>query len=106
MLSAVSARGELRFMLERRRVSGTAFLEFLHRLMQNAAQPVFLVPDGHPIHRSRPVRDFMGSANGKLQSFYLPPYSIEFNPDEQVWNYVKHHGVGRAALRSATNLSM
>lgn len=36
--------------------------------------------------------------------FFLPPYSPERNPDEQVWNYVKHHGVAKAALHSRKEL--
>jgi len=104
MLSAVSARGELRFMLVRGRVNGEVFREFLRRLMHNAAWPVFLILDGHSIHRSRPVRDFVARQEGRLRLFFLPPYSPELNPTEQVWNHVKHHGVGKAALRSATDL--
>jgi transposase len=50
-------------------------------------------------NRSRPVRDFLASQEGNLRLFFLPPYSPELNPDEQVWNYVKHHGVGKAVLR-------
>lgn len=95
MLSVVSARGELRFMLVQGRVNGAVFAEFLRRLMHNAAQPVFLILDGHSIHRSRPVRDFVATQEGRLQLFFLPPYAPELNPDEQVWNYVKHHGIGR-----------
>lgn len=104
MLSTVSARGELRFMLVKGRVNGAVFAEFLRRLMHNAVRPVFLVLDGHSIHRSRPVRDFLASQEGKLRLFFLPPYSPELNPDEQVWNYVKHHGVGRSFLRTAADL--
>jgi transposase len=104
MLSAVSARGELRFMVVEGRVNGEVFAGFLRRLMHNAQQPVFLILDGHSIHRSRPVRKFVEEQNGRLRIFFLPPYSPELNPDEQVWNYVKHHGVGRAALRSAKDL--
>jgi transposase len=104
MLSAVSARGELRFMLVQGRVNGAVFAEFLRRLMHNAAQPVFLVLDGHSIHHSRTVRDFVASQKGRLRLFFLPPYSPELNPDEQVWNYVKHHGVGKATVRVATDL--
>jgi transposase len=104
MLSAVSARGELRFMLVNGRVNGAVFAEFLRRLMHNATQPIFLILDGHSIHKSRPVRDFVASQEGRLRLFFLPPYSPELNPDEQVWNYVKHHGVGKAALRSASDL--
>ena len=104
MLSAVSARGELRFMLVKGRVNGDVFAEFLRRLMHNTAQPVFLILDGHSIHRSRAVRDFVARQEGRLRLFFLPPYSPELNPGEQVWNYVKHHGVGKAALQGAADL--
>ncbi len=104
MLSTVSARGELRFMIVNGRVNGSIFAEFLRRLMHNAAHPVFLILDGHSIHRSRAVRDFVAGQQGRLRLFFLPPYSPELNPDEQVWNYVKHHGVGKAFLRSASDL--
>ena len=46
----------------------------------------------------------MDSLGGKLQLFFLPPYSPELNPDEKVWNYVKHHGVAKAALRGRDDL--
>ena len=104
MLSAVSARGELRFMLVQGRVNGPVFAEFLRRLMHNAPQPIFLILDGHSIHHSRPVRGFVASQEGRLRLFFLPPYSPELNPDEQVWNYVKHHGIGKVTLRVATDL--
>jgi transposase len=104
ILSAVSARGEWRFMLVKGRVNGVVFAELLRRLMHNASHPVFLILDGHSIHRSRPVRDFVASQEGRLRLFFLPPYSPELNPDEQVWNYVKHHGVGKAALHGASDL--
>lgn len=104
MLSAVSARGGLRFMLSKGKVNGPVFVEFLKRLMHNAAGPIFLILDGGSYHRSRPVREYVTSLRGRLQLFFLPPYSPELNPDEQVWNYVKHHGVAKAALRSGKEL--
>jgi hypothetical protein len=36
------------------------FAGFLCRLMHNSSHPVFLVLDGHSIHRSKPARDFVG----------------------------------------------
>ena len=104
MLSAVSARGHLRFMVAKGRVNGTVFVEFLKRLMHNATQPIFLILDGGSYHRSRPVKDYVASLGGKLQLFFLPPYSPELNPDEQVWNYLKHHGAAKAGLRSGKEL--
>ena len=99
MISAVSARGHLRFMLTKGRVNGLVFTEFLKRLMHGASRPVFLILDGGSYHHSRPVKHYIASLGGKLRLFFLPPYSPELNPDEQVWNYVKHHGVAKAALR-------
>jgi len=99
MISAVSARGHLRFMLTKGKVNGLVFTEFLKRLMHGAARRVFLILDGGSYHHSRPVKDYVASLDGKLRLFFLPPYSPELNPDEQVWNYVKHHGVAKAALR-------
>ena len=104
MISAVSARGHLRFMLTKGRVNGTVFVEFLKRLMHNAQRPIFLILDGGSFHHSRPVRDYVDSLEGKLHLFFLPPYSPELNPDEQVWNYVKHHGVAKAALQGRDEL--
>lgn len=104
MISAVSARGAMRFMLTKGRVNGSVFVEFLKRLMHNAPRPVFLILDGGSYHHSRPVKDYVASIGGKLQLFFLPPYSPELNPDEQVWNHVKHHGVAKAALRGGKEL--
>ena len=104
MISAVSARGRLRFMLAEGRVNGAVFVEFLKRLLHNAKRPVFLILDGGSYHDSRLVKSYVSSWNGKLRLFFLPPYSPELNPDEQVWNYVKRHGVGKAGLRSGKEL--
>ncbi len=95
MLSAVNARGQMRFMVHDGRLNGPVFVEFLQRLVYNATRPIFLILDGHSAHKSKPVREYVESLKGRLRLFLLPPYSPELNPDEQVWNHVKHHGVGR-----------
>jgi transposase len=104
MLSAISAKGELRFMLTTSKVDAAVFVEFLGRLLHNATAPVFLVVDGHPVHRARKVAAFVEQTQGRLRLFFLPPYSPELNPDEQVWNYGKNHGIGRTFLRQADDL--
>jgi len=103
MISAVSARGELRFMVVKGKLNAARYVQFLKRLTHHASRPIFLIADGHPVHQSRAVRAY-ASIQGKLRLFYLPPYSPELNPDEQVWNHVKHHGVGRALLEGADHL--
>ncbi|MDN0083886.1 IS630 family transposase, partial [Crenobacter sp. SG2305] len=88
-ISAVSPRGDFRFMVHEGSVTATVFREFLKRLMIGAEKPVFVIVDGHPIHKAKLVRDYVESLEGKLNLFYLPPYSPQLNPDEQVWAHVK-----------------
>lgn len=89
MISAVSPRGDFRFMIHEGSVTAPVFKTFLQRLMVGATQPVFVVVDGHPIHKAVLVRKYVESQEGKLKLFFLPPYSPQLNPDEQVWAHVK-----------------
>lgn len=104
MLSAVSARGQLRFMVVKGKINGTVVCEFLSRLMVGARRPIFLILDSHPAHRSRKVREYVGSLGGRLRLFFLPPYAPELNPTEVVWRHVKGHGVGRETVAGPDDL--
>jgi len=89
MISAVSPRGDFRFMVHDGAVNAGVFLTFLKRLMTGAEAPIFLIVDGHPIHKAAKVKRFVESTNGMLRLFFLPPYSPHLNPDEVVWAHVK-----------------
>ncbi len=104
LISAVSAQGQLRFMLTKGRVTAAVFMDFLKRLLVNARTPIFVVVDGHPTHRAKSVARFVAAQAGKLALFFLPPYSPELNPDEFVWNDLKNHGTGRKLITSLSQL--
>jgi len=104
MVSAVSPHGAMRFMLVEGTVTSGIFVEFLKRLVHNQPRSVFLIVDGHPVHKSAAVSRFVASTEGKLQLFRLPPYSPELNPDEQVWNHLKNHGVGKQPIAGPDHL--
>jgi hypothetical protein len=53
MLSAISAKGELRFMTSRKRISAALFIDFLRRLITNYTRKIFLGVDGLPAHKSQ-----------------------------------------------------
>ncbi len=103
MISAVSTQGEFRFMLHEGSVGAKVFLEFLKRLMVNAEKPVFLIVDGHSIHKAKLVKSYVDGLEGKLKLFYLPPYSPHLNPDETVWAHVKRK-VSRQLVESAEDM--
>ena len=98
LISAVNAKGLLRFMVVRGRIGAMQVCEFLRRLMHGARRPVFLILDGHPMHKAKAVADCVAKFGGQLRLFFLPPYSPELNPDEQVWRDLKMNGIGRSEI--------
>lgn len=95
LISAISAKGLMRFMTIDGKLNSEKFIEFLTRLIYNAESPIYLIVDGHPVHKSKKVSKFVESTKGKLKLFFLPPYSPELNPDELVWNHLKNHKMGK-----------
>jgi transposase len=100
MLSAISDRGHMRFMVTDKTCTAPVFIDFLKRLVFKQEKPVFLVIDGHPVHKSKKVKEYVESTGGRLRLYYLPGYSPKLNPDETVWSYVKHHVVGKKIITS------
>lgn len=99
MISAVSGRGDFRFMVREGSVTAQVFVEFLKRLMVGAKQPIDVVVDGHPIHRAKRVKDYVTAQGDRLKLVFLPPYAPQLNPDEQVWGRIK----GRVAKQLPQN---
>lgn len=104
LISAISPRGELRFMCCPGRLTAGVFIQFLKRLIQGQSHPVFLIVDGHPVHRSGAVTQFVQATNGQLRLFRLPSYSPDLNPDELVWNHLKRHKAGKLSIRGPDQL--
>jgi transposase len=104
LISAVTAKGALRFAAYDGNLNGGVFIDFCRRLLHDTSGPVFLILDGHPVHRSKAVKAFAASTDGRLRLFFLPGYSPELNPDEWVWKNIKHDWVGRAGVSGPEDL--
>jgi transposase len=105
MISALSPRGDFRFMVVEGSVTSKVFIQFLKRLLEGHPKgKVFLIVDGHPTHKSKLVKDFIVSLDGELELFYLPPYSPELNPDELAWNTLKNGIIGKATVSDKREL--
>jgi transposase len=104
IISAISAKGEMRFMLVEKNITADKFIKFLSRLIEGVTYRIFLIVDGHPVHRSKRVKSYVASTQGRLGLFYLPGYSPELNPDEFVWNELKNTFVGRKFIASKNDL--
>lgn len=104
MVSAVTAKGALRFATYTGSFTADTFIDFCRRLMRDTDGPVFLVVDVHPTHRSKKVKAFAEASDGQLRIFTLPGYSPELNPDEWVWKNIKADRVGRAGITDQDDL--
>jgi transposase len=104
MISALSPRGQLRFMVTKGRVGAKVFIEFIKRLLRDVKGVIFLIVDGHPAHKAVLVRKFVKAVRNRFQIFFLPPYSPELNPDEWVWNDLKNNGIGRKVITTPIQL--
>jgi transposase len=68
MISAVGPRGDFRFMIHEGTVDSDVFITFLERLLIGSDQPVFLVVDGHAVHKSAAVKRFVADRRAAQHS--------------------------------------
>lgn len=98
MISSITNRGRLAFMIFRQRFTAWVFLNILGRLLRltrKTRRKVFLIVDGHPVHKSRSVTRWLAEHREQIRIFYLPSYSPEMNPDELLNQDVKTNALGR-----------
>lgn len=104
LLSTVTNRGQLSFMVFRERFTTPVLLRFLRRLLRHRPRKVFLIVDGHPVHRAAVVRRWVEAHAERMRLFFLPGYSPELNPDEYLNNDVKANAVGRRRAANQRDL--
>jgi transposase len=95
MVSAITNRGRLYFMIFKQRFQSEVFTEFLRRLVRQVPRYVFLIIDQHPVHIAAKVKKWFKRHENRIQVFYLPSYSPDLNPDENLNHDVKSNAVGR-----------
>src|SRR6202161_1334264 len=98
MISSITNRGRLAFMIFRQRFTARVFLNFLGRLLRltrKTRRKVFLIVDGHPVHKARSVSRWLAEHREQIRIFFLPSYSPELNPDELLNQDVKTNALGR-----------
>lgn len=104
LLSMVTAQGELVYRVDERSINSEVYIEFLKKLLVNRERPLLLIVDNASYHTSKKVKEFMERHHNKIQLFFLPPHSPELNPDEQVWNQIKHRGVEKKPIKNKRDL--
>ena len=104
LISAVTNRGEVRWMVLDGAIKAPDLLRFLARLVREADGKVFLILDRLPVHRSAKVRAWLVGREAEIEVFYLPGYSPELNPDEGINGDLKQAVTRQEPARSKAQL--
>jgi transposase len=105
VVSAISNQGQMQFMVFKQRFVTKVFIEFLTRLVRQAAgQKLILILDGHPVHRAAAVKRWVQAHAEAIELVYLPGYSPELNPTERLNQDLKTNSLGRRRPASQQEL--
>ncbi len=104
MISSLTNKGQLRFMIYEGGLKVDIFLTFLRRLIKDAKRKVFLIVDNLRVHHAKKVQRWATKHKKKIELFFLPPYSPEHNPDEYVNQDIKQQLKKKPAPRSQEQL--
>jgi transposase len=103
-LSAITSRGQLIFRLHDKRIASAEVIDFLRQMLQHHhRRHLVVVMDQAPPHISKATRAFIDS-QPRLHVFHLPRYSPDWNPDEKVWNHLKHQALKGHQARTKAQL--
>jgi transposase len=89
VISAVTLRGDMRFSFIEGKMNSAQFIQFLKKLRKDADRPIIVIADNARYHHSKETQKFIEAEADSILMAFLPAYSPELNPDEQVWNHAK-----------------
>ena len=104
MMSAITNRGQLQFMVFKHKFNADVFKDFLSRLVRQSEGKIYLIVDRHPVHRSAQVKNWLNVHREKIHMYFLPGYSPELNPDELLNQDIKSNALGRKRISGGWSL--
>ena len=104
MISAITNKGALAFMVFQGKFKAPVFVEFMKRLLKQIDGRIYLIVDGHPVHKSGTATRFAANHSSRLRLIRMPGYCPELNPDELLNQDVKTNGLGKSRPTNRTEL--
>lgn len=105
VIQAVSNRGELCFRVFEGSFTQSIYRDFIKRLLKQAGgRKLYLIVDGHPVHRGKNVNAWLAEQTELIEVHRLPGYSPELNPAELLNNDTKHAALTRRRPRDPDEL--
>ena len=104
MLSAISSRGKVHFMLSKDSIDTDKLIEFMEKLLKEDDRKIFLILDNLRAHHSKKTTAWAEDYSERIRIFFLPAYSPECNPDEYLNCDLKRSIGTRAPVKSEDEL--
>ena len=102
--SALSWNGHLLFRLLEKRIASKEVIEFLRQMLaHHPGRHLVVVMDQAPPHTSKKTKAWIAS-QPRLHVYHLPKYSPDWNPDEKVWNHLKHQELASHQAKTKAEL--
>lgn len=95
MISAISNRGHLQFMLMEKGFNSEVFKIFLQQMIRYGKKKIFFITDNHPAHKTIKLNQWLEENKEKIEVLFIPPYSPELNPQEYVNQDLKTNIIGK-----------
>jgi transposase len=103
-ISAINGSGRLIFKLHEKRICSEEVIDFLGQMLKHhKKRHLVVVMDQAPPHTSKKTMGYIESQT-RLHVFHLPKYSPDWNPDEKVWNHLKHQELKGHQAKTKTEL--
>ena len=95
MISAISNRGHLQFMLMDKGFNSEVFKLFLLLMIRHSKRKIFFITDNHPAHKAIKLNQWLEENKDRIEVLFIPPYSPELNPQEYVNQDLKTNIIGK-----------
>lgn len=89
VIMAISNKKIIDFEIHRSNINGTIFHSFLNNKICNIYKNKYILMDNVRFHKCKFITDLITNSNNKC--LFIPPYSPQFNPIENVFSKIKHN---------------
>lgn len=70
MISAISNKGHLQFMILDGRFNGEVFKTFLKQMIKYSRQKIYFVTNGHPAHKTKMLNEWLAENKDRIEVFF------------------------------------
>ena len=105
LISSIANQGKMRFMVYKSTFEAQTLIKFLERLIKEAKRKIYVIMDNHPVHKSKEVIAWLKEKADLIETYKLPSYSPELNPDERLNRHLKSTIFKHGRARSEKDLN-